>query len=245
MEREALHIWPRNDYMLIALPNENGSFTLTLFMAFDGEENSFASIVTNDDILSFFRKEFPDALLLMPDILQEWHNNPVSSLVTIRCSPWVCDEKVCLIGDAAHAIVPFYGQGCNCAFEDVRIFSEIDEHADNNREALKLFSNMRKKDTDTIADLALENYVEMRQKTNSLLFVARRNLEQFLELLLPSSWQCGDIHSLVSFTNIPYSVVVQKVEKQNQIIDACLTAGAVTIVGAGAILMARMWASRR
>ena len=244
MEREALHIWPRDDFMLIALPNENGSFTLTLFMAFtsDGDDKeSFESLATDADVLAFFRREFPDAVPLMPTLLEDFRRNPVSSLVTIRCDPWVCDDKVAILGDAAHAIVPFYGQGCNCAFEDVRILTELlNAHGDDDcAGALRAFSESRKKNADTIADLALYNYEEMRSKTNSPLFVARRNLEQYLELFLPTSWQFADLHSLVSFTNISYSDVVRKVARQDRIIDACLSSCACAIAAMG---VAASWA---
>lgn len=235
MEKEALHIWPRDDFMLIALPNINGSFTLTLFMAFEGGTKSFEAIQTDEDVLNLFQKEFPDVLPLMPNLLHEFKSNPVSSLVTVRCDPWVCDDKAVILGDAAHAIVPFYGQGCNCAFEDVRIFSELlESNGPNFAKALKEFSTVRKVNADTIADLALSNYVEMREKTNSTLFVLRRTLEQYLEVILPSSWNVADLHSLVSFTNIPYSDVVAKVERQDRAINVCLVS--LLSIGAAALM---------
>lgn len=247
MEKEALHIWPRDDYMLIALPNAGGSFTLTLFMAFSGADASFESLQTDAQVTAFFAREFPDAVPLMPTLLEDFRSNPVSSLVTVRCEPWSCDG-VAILGDAAHAIVPFFGQGCNCAFEDVRILSEMLDDEEQTGGAgdsdyprmLREFSLARKRNADAIADLALYNYEEMRSKTNSMLFVARRSLEQYLEVILPSSWQVSDLHSLVSFTNIPYSDVVAKVKKQDRVIDLLLAGGllasAAAAVGAFSLL---------
>ena len=133
MEKNALHIWPRKSFMMIALPNPDGSFTCTLFWEFEGPR-SFATTKTDDDVRRFFEEEFPDAVPLMPSLLDDFRNNPTGSLVTIRCAPWFYRDKVCLVGDAAHAVVPFYGQGMNAAFEDCVVLDECLEEFPENRE---------------------------------------------------------------------------------------------------------------
>src|ERR1700737_357256 len=165
MEKEALHIWPRKSFMMIALPNPDGSFTSTLFWEFEGPR-SFAATKTDDDVRRFFGEEFPDAVPLMPKLLEEFRNNPTGSLVTIRCAPWYYKDKVALVGDAAHAVVPFYGQGMNAAFEDCVVLDEcLPEFADNRERAFAEYFARRKENADALAELAIENFIEMRDKT--------------------------------------------------------------------------------
>ncbi|MGB0178266.1 MAG: FAD-dependent oxidoreductase, partial [Owenweeksia sp.] len=180
LEREALHIWPRGNYMLIALPNPDGSFTCTLFFPFEGSP-SFSTLDTLDKARSFFREDFGDAYELMADFDQEWETNPTSSLVIIRCYPWVSStSKVILLGDASHAIVPFYGQGMNSGFEDCTVLHELlSEYGDDNWEqVLEEFQKSRKPDADAIADLAMRNFVEMRDLTGDPDFLLQKKIEK-------------------------------------------------------------------
>jgi kynurenine 3-monooxygenase len=161
LEKNALHIWPRESFMMIALPNPDGSFTCTLFFPFEGPA-SFSKLTQNSEIQQFFNSTFPDAVKLMPALLEDYNTNPTSSLVTVRCYPWVKNNTL-LIGDAAHAIVPFFGQGMNAGFEDCRVLNDLlNRYDDNWQEVLPVFQNERKKNTDAIAQLALDNFIEMR-----------------------------------------------------------------------------------
>lgn len=204
LEKNALHIWPRKRYMLIALPNLDGSFTCTLFFPFEGDP-SFATLQTERDVLTFFETQFPDALPLMPTLLEDYFSNPTGSLVTIKCQPWHTDGQACLLGDAAHAIVPFFGQGMNCAFEDCTVFNEcLDQHEGNWNTTFKAFETHRKKHTDAIAEMALENYFEMRDHVANPKFLLKKELEfaleeRFAERFIPR-------YSMVSFHRIPYAV---------------------------------------
>ena len=185
MEREALHIWPRKSFMMIALPNPDGSFTCTLFWEFEGPR-SFATTKTDDEVRKFFEEEFPDAVSLMPTLLEDFKNNPTGSLVTIRCAPWYYKDKVALVGDAAHAVVPFYGQGMNAAFEDCVVLDEcLAEFPQDRQRAFTEYFSRRKENADALADLAVENFIEMRDKTASKTFRAKKKLDHLLEGLLP------------------------------------------------------------
>jgi kynurenine 3-monooxygenase len=177
LEKNALHIWPRESFMMIALPNPDGSFTCTLFYPLEGA-TSFQSLKNDEMILRFFRETFPDALPQMPTLLQDFHENPTSSLVTIQCYPWA-KNKTLLIGDAAHAIVPFFGQGMNSGFEDCRSLNALlDKHNDNWSTAIQEFQELRKTDADAIARLALDNFIEMRDLVADAAFLLRKKLKQ-------------------------------------------------------------------
>ncbi|HJT45736.1 MAG TPA: NAD(P)/FAD-dependent oxidoreductase, partial [Chthoniobacterales bacterium] len=184
MEKNALHIWPRKSFMMIALPNPDGSFTCTLFWEFEGPR-SFATAKKDEEIRLFFHEEFPDAVPLMPDLLNDFKANPTGSLVTIRCAPWFYRNKVCLAGDAAHAVVPFYGQGMNAAFEDCVVLDECLHQFPDRDEAFEEYFQRRKVNADALADLALGNFIEMRDKTASKTFRAKKKLDHFLEALFP------------------------------------------------------------
>jgi len=181
MQKNALHIWPRKSFMMIALPNPDGSFTCTLFWEFEGPR-SFATTKTDADVLRFFDEEFPDAFPLMPTLFEDFRQNPTGSLVTIRCAPWFYRDKVCLLGDAAHAVVPFYGQGMNAAFEDCVVLDECLEKFPESRErAFAEYFSRRKENADALADLAIGNFIEMRDKTASRAFRAKKKLDHLLE----------------------------------------------------------------
>jgi kynurenine 3-monooxygenase len=220
MEKEALHIWPRKSFMMIALPNPDGSFTCTLFWEFEGPR-SFATTKTDEEIRRFFDEEFPDAVPLMPSLLDDFKTNPTGSLVTIRCAPWFYKDKVALVGDAAHAVVPFYGQGMNAAFEDCVALDEcLAEFPEDRQRAFVEYSARRKKDADSLADLAVQNFIEMRDKTASKTFRAKKRLDHLLEGLLPGIYL--PLYTMVTFTRIPYCTAARRARLQNRIVYAGL-----------------------
>lgn len=244
LEKNYLHIWPRKDFMMIALPNLDGSFTCTLFMGFEGGENSFSALQSDRDVMQFFEREFADALPHMPTLLEDWHDNPTSSLVTVRCSPYHSTDQVMILGDAAHAIVPFYGQGMNAAFEDCFLIDQLlDEHAPNWGTIGQEFSRTRKADADAIADLALYNFVEMRDKVASPAFLWRKKLEKVLHKLAPNWWI--PLYTMVTFTNLPYSEAQARAARQDRYLTLGLIVGAVLLsLALAALLLAfAPWAS--
>src|SRR6266516_1725986 len=216
MEKEALHIWPRKSFMMIALPNPDGSFTCTLFWEFKGPR-SFESTKTDVDVRRFFDQEFPDAVPLMPKLLEEFRSNPTGSLVTIRCAPWSYKDKVALVGDAAHAVVPFYGQGMNAAFEDCVVLDECMAEFQNNRErAFAEYFSRRKENADALADLAIGNFIEMRDKTTSRTLRAKKKIDHALEALLPGIYL--PLYTMVTFTRIPYAEAARRARLQDRIV---------------------------
>ena len=216
MEKHALHIWPRKSFMMIALPNPDGSFTCTLFWEFEGPR-SFATTRTDEEVRRFFEEEFPDAVPLMPTLLEEFRENPTGSLVTIRCAPWHHGGKVALVGDAAHAVVPFYGQGMNAAFEDCVVLDEcLAEFPDDRAHAFAEYFQRRKENADALADLAVHNFIEMRDKTASKRFRAKKKLDHFLEGALPGTYL--PLYTMVSFTRIPYAEAAKRAERQDRIV---------------------------
>ena len=220
IEKEALHIWPRGAFMLIALPNLDGSFTCTLFLANEGIE-SFAALQTEEGIQEFFQKYFSDALALMPDLVKEYQSNPTGLLGTVRCYPWSIKDKALILGDASHAIVPFYGQGMNASFEDCLVLDEcIEDFGEDWQKVFQKFESLRKENTDAIATLAIENFYEMRDKVADEDFLKVRRVEHLLEN------KYDDYHSkysLVTFhPDIPYAAAHQRGNLQNKILlDIC------------------------
>ncbi len=216
MEKNALHIWPRESFMTIALPNADGSYTVTCFWPYDGPYG-FNRLKTDDDIEAFFNKWFPDAVPLMPDLLNDYKTNPVGSLVTVRCGPWNYRDKVALLGDAAHAIVPFYGQGMNCAFEDCTALNEaLNRHPRDRAAAFESYYQARKENADAIADLAIQNFIEMRDKVADPAFLRKKKRQKLLRKLLPN-WYIPP-YEMVSFTRIPYAETIRRAMEQDRTI---------------------------
>ena len=206
MEPNALHIWPRGESMMIALPNPDGSFTCTLFWRHDGAGSSFASVKTGADALAHFSAVYPDAVPLMPTLADDFAKNPVGVMVTVRCSPWT-RGRVTLIGDAAHAIVPFYGQGANASFEDCEALADAlaDAIASNRSidDALRAYEAARIANANAIADMALRNFIEMRDLTGRTSFKWRKKIEHALHRVMPATFV--PLYDLVSFSTVPYS----------------------------------------
>src|SRR5205085_5676790 len=235
MEKEALHIWPRKSFMMIALPNPDGSFTCTLFWEFEGP-CSFASTKTDDEIRHFFEQEFPDAVPLMPDLLDDFRANPTGSLVTIRCAPWVYKDKVALLGDAAHAVVPFYGQGMNAAFEDCVVLDEcLAEFPDNRERAFAEYFSRRKENADALADLAINNFIEMRDKTASRVFRAKKKLDHLIQGLLLDIYL--PLYTMVTFTRIPYAEAARRACRQDRIVYVSLGGLLILIIATLTLLI--------
>ena len=218
LEKNALHIWPRGNYMLIALPNIDGSFTCTLFFPFEGDP-SFKSLDTKEKVRSFFDTTFSDASKLMPTLEDDFFNNPTSSLVTVKCFPWIRDDKFALIGDAAHAIVPFFGQGMNCGFEDCSVLNGlIDKHKENWEAILSEYQTLRKPDADAIADLALNNFVEMRDKVGDPKFLLQKKIEAKFSAKYPGKWLPA--YAQVTFSpDIRYSDALKNGTRQEAIMQ--------------------------
>ena len=227
MEKNALHIWPRKSFMMIALPNPDGSFTCTLFWEFEGPR-SFATTKTDDDVRRFFDEEFADAVPLMPTLLDDFQQNPTGSLVTICCAPWSYKDKLALVGDAAHAVVPFYGQGMNAAFEDCVVLDEcLAELPDNRERAFSKYFARRKVNADALAALAIENFIEMRDKTASKTFRAKKKLDHLLEGLLPGIYL--PLYTMVTFTRMPYATAAKRARFQDRIVYGSLFGVAILV----------------
>ena len=223
IDKNFLHIWPRGSYMLIALPNADGSFTCTLFFPFEGEY-SFESLDSKDKVVDFFKKIFPDAYDLMPTLEEDYFENPTSSLVTVRCHPWNYSDRIIMMGDASHAIVPFYGQGMNSGFEDCTVFNELyEKHQGDWSKVIPEFSKKRKADADAIADLALNNFIEMRDKVADPSFLLRKKIEKRMFEEYPNDWM--PLYSQVTFSHIPYSKALAAGVRQAKIMDQVMSRG--------------------
>jgi kynurenine 3-monooxygenase len=218
LEKNALHIWPRGNYMMIALPNVDGSFTCTLFFPFEGDP-SFNSLNSEEKVKSFFEEMFADVSQLMPTLVKDFFTNPTSSLVTVKCFPWIREDKFALIGDAAHAIVPFFGQGMNCGFEDCAVLNSlVEKYADDWDKILEEYQQLRKADADAIADLALNNFVEMRDKVADPKFLLQKKIEANFSAKYPDKWTPA--YSLVTFRpDVRYSDALRRGNFQQDIMD--------------------------
>jgi kynurenine 3-monooxygenase len=227
MDPNALHIWPRGSFMLIALPNPDKSFTCTLFLPFDGERVCFENIRDEKDLLGMFQTYFDDAFQLMPDLVGEYFRNHTSALINIECYPWMLKNAV-LIGDSSHAMVPFYGQGMNCGFEDCYVLDGLIEKLGTNVWELIFakFQKMRKPNTDAISQLAMENFEEMRNEVADPKFLIRKKIEAKLHELYPKDWI--PLYTMVTFSDIPYSEAYAQGKLQKKIMDKVMSNPLIT-----------------
>ena len=213
--KNALHIWPRGRFMLIALPNEDGSFTCTLFMPYDNHKHAFNKLKNDEQITSFFKEVFPDFYEMMPNLIENWHQHPLSSLAIIRCYPWTYG-KTALIGDAAHATVPFYGQGMNAGFEDCTVlWNLMNKHQENWTAIFDEYQRTHKKHGDALQYLSLHNYHVMRDYVADPKFLLQKKIEAHIFEKHPDKWM--PLYSQVTFSHIPYSEAFAVGKKQDNI----------------------------
>ncbi len=215
---DALHIWPRGSYMVMALPNLDGTFTCTLFFPMKGK-NSFEELKTKEDVDVFFKKNCPDLVPLIPNISEQYFNNPVSSLGIIRCYPWKKNNFI-LIGDSCHATVPFYGQGMNCGFEDCNLIADVFDNTFNTANfsnAIEEFLISRKVNTDAMQNLSLHNFIVMRDKTGDKNFLLQKKIEALFAAKYPSKWV--PLYSMVTFSHVDYNQALQIGRKQEKIMQ--------------------------
>lgn len=224
MEKNALHIWPRGKYMMIALPNTDGTFTCTLFMPFEGGDVSFDKLKTEADVTALFDTKFADAKPLMPTLLEDFFTNPTSSLITTHIFPWHYTDKSSLIGDAAHAIVPFYGQGMNAGFEDCTVLSTLmEQYGEDWGTILQKYEEKRKPNGDAVANLALTNFIEMRDKVADPMFLERKKIEKELGKRYPNEFI--SVYEMVSFSHIPYNTAIQCIQAQDKLLEQIMKEG--------------------
>ncbi|TGE05483.1 FAD-dependent oxidoreductase [Hymenobacter fodinae] len=217
IEKNALHIWPRGQYMMIALPNLDGSFNCTLFFPYEGDV-SFETLQTPAQVRCFFEEVFPDAVPLMPELEQEFFENPTSSLVTVRCYPWSVADEVLLLGDASHAIVPFYGQGMNAGFEDCTILQGLmAQYGHDWLTIFQQFQQQRKPNADAMADLAVYNFEEMRDRVADPRFLLQKKIESKISAQYPQQWL--PLYSQVTFSHQPYAEAWASGQEQERIMQ--------------------------
>jgi kynurenine 3-monooxygenase len=220
LDKNSFHIWPRGEYMLIALANLDGSFTCTLFMPFEGE-NSFASLEDRKDVELFFEKNFPDSIEVIPNLTEDFFKNPTSTLVTMKCYPWTFKDKIALVGDSSHAIVPFYGQGMNSGFEDVSILNEMmEKYGDDWELIFSEYQKSRKPNADAIAELSYRNFMEMSSKTADDKFLLQKKIEKWFSDMHPDKWI--PLYSRVTFSDRPYAEALAIGDEQNNIMEKVL-----------------------
>ncbi len=220
LDKNSFHIWPRGEYMLIALPNLDGSFTCTLFMPFEGEK-SFQSLTDRKSVEAFFEKNLPDTIDVIPNLTEDFFANPTSTLVTMKCFPWTYEDKVALIGDASHAIVPFYGQGMNAGFEDISVLNELmNLYGDDWKTIFSEYEKSRKPNADAIAELSYRNFMEMSSKTADEKFLLQKKIEKHFAEKHPEKWL--PLYDRVTFSNRPYSEALAIGDFQNAIMEEIL-----------------------
>ncbi|MBK0369234.1 FAD-dependent oxidoreductase [Flavobacterium agrisoli] len=220
LDKHSFHIWPRGEYMLIALPNLDGSFTCTLFMPFEGE-NSFAELTNQESVTDFFEKNFPDSIEVIPMLTEDFFKNPTSTLVTMKCFPWTFKDKVALVGDACHAIVPFYGQGMNAGFEDITVLYQlIEKYGDDWQTVFSEYEKERKPNADAIAELSYRNFMEMSTKTADEKFLLQKRIEKHFSEKYPEKWI--PLYSRVTFSDRPYTEALAIGDFQNEIMQKIL-----------------------
>lgn len=220
IEGHAIHVWPRGRFMLIGFPNRDGSFTLSLHLPFDGE-TSFATIQTPRDLLALFETSFPDAVPLVPNLVEDFFSRAETTMVTVRCAPWIWGDKVALVGDSAHAIVPSYGQGANCGFEDCSVLADcVGGSKGDWRRAFAKYQRLRKPNADAIAELALDHFHELRDLLGTPKFLLRKEIERWLEAVHPERYR--SLYSLISFSQVPYAEALRLDRRQRGLVDRLL-----------------------
>ena len=228
LDKHSLHIWPRGKYMLMALPNLDGSFTCTFFMPFEGE-NSFDTLKTIEDVTSFFTKNLPDTIDVIPKLAEDFFKNPTSTLVTMKCFPWTFEDKIALIGDACHAIVPFYGQGMNAGFEDISVLNEMMVKYGNDWKTIfSEYEKSRKPNADAIAELSYRNFMEMSSKTADEKFLLQKKIEKHFADKYPDKWI--PLYSRVTFSHRPYSEALAIGDFQDGIMKQILAIDAIETI---------------
>lgn len=233
LESDALHIWPRGASMMIALPNADRSFTCTLFWPREGQGSSFESLSQADDVIAYLRNIYPDAVDLMPHLKEDCRQNPVGPLVTITCDHWYCGGHAVLLGDAAHAIVPFFGQGMNAAFQDCLVLQQhLQAHGDDVYKAIASFSHEQKPNGDAIAQLSMQNFLVMRDKVSSRWFRMAQHMEKWLHRLMPQRIQ--PVYNLVSFSTTPYRDILKRQDHRRRATRSLL----ITILALAALAFA-------
>jgi kynurenine 3-monooxygenase len=220
IELTALHVWPRSHCLFVSHPNRDGSHTLTLFLPFEGED-SFATLQTPDDVKTLITKYFPDLVPLLPGLLEQWMKHPTGALITTRTAPWSFGDWAVLVGDACHAVYPFYGQGMNSAFEDCcTLMAALEQHA-NTGTAFAQYEKSRRQHTDALAELSKANFTELRQKVQSPWFVARKKLDLSLNRIWPNTWL--PLYTMIAHTTIPYGDALARSRRQERILRAAVT----------------------
>jgi len=219
----ALHVWPRGHCLIVSHANRNGSHTLTLFLPFEGPD-SFEQIRRPADVERLFARYFPDLVPLLPELLDQWQTHPTGSLVTTRTAPWHHGDWIVLVGDACHAVYPFYGQGMNSAFEDCSALSRELERHESREAAFRAYESARRPHTDTLAELSKENFVELRQRVQSPLFVLRKRLDVWLNSLAPSTWL--PLYTMIAHTTMPYGDALVRARRQDRLLLSAFGVGA-------------------
>lgn len=230
IELTALHVWPRSHCLFVSHPNLDGSHTLTLFLPFEGED-SFATVRTPEQVGALFAKYFPDLLPLLPGLLDQWERHPTGSLITTRTAPWRFGDWAVLLGDACHAVYPFYGQGMNSAFEDCCVLmAALADHPQDTAAAFGRYEQLRRPHTDVLAELSKANFVELRQKVQSPWFIARKRLDLALNRLWPRSWL--PLYTMIAHSTMPYGEALERSHRQERLLRATL-AGIAALCFAG------------
>jgi kynurenine 3-monooxygenase len=233
IELTALHLWPRNHCLIVSHPNLNGSHTLTLFLPFEGED-SFASSRTAADAEALFAKYFPDLIPLLPGLVEQWMRHAPASLITTRTAPWAFGDWAVLVGDACHAVYPFYGQGMNSAFEDCSVLMQtMGEYPGDRAAAFQAYQLARRLHTDVLYELSKANFVELRQKVRSPWFLARKRLDLAIHRLWPQAWI--PLYTMIAHTTIPYAEALARARRQDRILLLWFTLLVLVTVGAGVV----------
>lgn len=234
IELTALHVWPRSHCLFVSHPNQDGSHTLTLFLPFEGED-SFASVRSEDDVTALFAKYFPDLLPLLPGLLEQWSRHPTGTLITTRTAPWRFGDWAVLVGDACHAVYPFYGQGMNSAFEDCcTLMTALAAARGDTASAFASYELARRRHTDALAQLSKANFTELRRKVQSPWFVARKKLDLLLNRAWPRGWL--PLYTMIAHTTMPYGDALQRARRQERVLHAS-GALALAMLGIAAVVL--------